>query len=144
MTEDINETKIIGDHTYQIEKAKCDDSVQAFIRLFKTVGPALSDLLPALATGKKVDLLSLDLGAVSGGLRTLAMTLAYEDLSYVADRLLKNASVDDKPLTLNVRNEHFRGKSHEYLQLVWFAIEVNYTGFLGGLVGSLQGKKTAR
>ena len=144
MNEDINEIRVIGDHTYQIEKAKCDDAVQAFIRLFKVLGPALSDLLPALAAGKKVDLASLDVGAVSGGLRTLAMTLSYEDLSFVSDRILKNATVDGKPLTLGVRNEHFRGRAHEYMKLVWFAIEVNFTGFLGGLAGSFHVTKPAQ
>jgi hypothetical protein len=149
ISQDIHRVRTIADDTYQVTLATNDVAIPVLVRLFKTLGPVLSDLMPLFTTGKKVDLGGLDANVLADGIKTFVFNLSAQDIEFVADALLKDCVLiksdgTTPTLTKATRNLHFQGRTLEFFKLLGFAIEVNFSSFLGGWVALSNVVKSAR
>lgn len=125
-------TKVIGDHTYVCTPVNAEVAIAVGVRLFQAAGPSLADMLAGLdQKAKKKNLLDVDTKILANAIKTLAITLKQDDLTYVMDNVMgPHVTCDGKPLTKEFRQEFFRGKVHELLKVLAFVLGVNFSGFL--------------
>jgi hypothetical protein len=115
------EERVIGGLTYKVSQLGAIKGREAFLRLFKCLGP----MAGTLANKGEVDLAT--------ALQRLEMTAG--DLAYFCDLFAEKTFVvlEDKraPRLDNVFDTYFAGKYLDMVQWLAFAVEVNFRDFWG-------------
>lgn len=142
-----SQSKSIGESTYKVTQLGAKKGLEVFGRLFQFIAPALGGLLDEAGGVKSIG--DLELSAVGGAFKQLAARQVGAELQYFVDAFLPsiehNGGKDGNFVKLSgVYELHFAGKVHELFQLLWFCVEVNYDGFLKGIVSLRDDAEAAK
>ena len=132
----------LGEHTYTVQQLPARPALKLFNKLARVATPALGKLLGAQGAAK---LSELDVASIGTALEALFDRLTPEQQDQMTEELLQGALVDGAPLWPQF-NVHFQGRIAEALQLLRFALKVNFGDFFKGLLAaasSLSPKKPA-
>lgn len=128
------QTKTIGSWVFGVSQLPGRRAIQAFNRLGRVMGPALSLFLKALGTGKGASLETLDLGVLGDAIPAFFGGLGEDDLNFFINTFLETSTVDGKPLFPQL-DLVFMGGTDTLYKVLLFAVEVNYGNFLEALRG---------
>lgn len=109
-------------YTYSVTQLPAMAGLKMLARLSRALGPALAQLSDADASG---EIGAASLGAAVG---VLCEKLSDTEIEGISKTLLSGSTVDEQPL-LQQFDAHFAGKPELALQLLGFAVEVNFGGF---------------
>lgn len=146
------ERRTIGQFTYLVRQHGYREGRALLPVVLRGIGPTLGTLLEGVGKGGKLSLESdLDLSAA---LTEFSTSLSEQDLEHITDKLAQRSwIVDAKQHGLacgedglahlpNVEEDHWPERYNEWLQWLMFALEVNFSSFLGG-AGSVSGALSA-
>lgn len=143
--------KVIGNHTYSVGMLGAKKSRQVWFRILGMLAPVIgAGLRPGMDVSKFVGsagtptaalLESLGVENLGAALEKLPQVIKEEDLDYLCESFGLVSSVrysDGRVLPLDLENQenHFRGRLLECFRWIAFAIETNYSDFLGSLSGA--------
>ncbi len=127
-----SEKRTIDDLDFEVSQLPVKDARAVLVRLTRVIGPALA----AFAKDGAKSLGDIDHMTVANALSTLASSMSEEDLEYLCEKFGKVSKVKVGELMLPVDKAGdavFSGRLTVMFKWIWFAIEVNYSDFLGGL-----------
>lgn len=120
----------IGDSTYYVTQFGTLKALEVWTRLFNLLGAGIAKLMAAGDDKER---------AMASLLQDLAGKISVDDLTYLVETFGEVTTVKTpktkgpRPLDQDFRETHFMGKLPELFKWLAFGIEVNYSGFLGGL-----------
>ncbi len=124
-----SEQRVIGDRTFEVSQLPARRALEMFGRLGRLLGPAAFE---AIAKGgnldPEADVVEAMLPAIAPAVQTLFGNLPAGELTSIAEALLAPATCDMKPIVPQM-DELFQGQILQLLQVVAFAVEVNYRDF---------------
>lgn len=134
-----SETKTIDGHTYKVTQLPFKKGQKLLVRLYKTLGPAVSEFFAHLPDVKAKELGNLKvtklLPSIGGAMSVLAERLSEEELEFVTETLAEYSELNKGPEQwVKLKGEmefHFAGRYGAYLKWLGFALGVNYANFLG-------------
>lgn len=127
--------KQIGRYTYEVTQLGFKEGRAFLARVFKILGPVVSELVKG---GAKVsDVLNKDGRGAAGAIFEISQQLSEADLTYACGVMGKKSCVvledGKKPqLSDEFMELHFAGHYDEMFKWLLFAVEVNYGSFFGG------------
>ncbi|MBI5543609.1 MAG: hypothetical protein HY901_06960 [Deltaproteobacteria bacterium] len=124
------ETKVVGGHTYAVSQLPARRAGELFVKLGRLGGPSLLELI---SRGRDLD---RDVRALAPVVVLLFDRIPPGEFTAIADELLSTATRDGKPLADTV-DLVFQGQLFNMMQVLWFAIVVNFSDFRDGLAGLL-------
>jgi hypothetical protein len=140
-----SETTTINGTEYEVTMLPYSLGRKLLVRLYKVLAPPLASVVaeaPNVNGDVELNLESLAtlIGlapALSAGANTLAEHLTEDDLEYVVSTLMQFTKIKNErgifvPLTKADAEFHYAGNYGEQFQWLWFALKVNYAGFLKG------------
>jgi len=124
--------KEIGKTTYRVRQLGASKGARLLTRLYKLLGPSLADLLRGVGAG----LGDMPVYMLADALKTLAERLPDGELETLIDDLAPTTEItrDGGAHWLQLKNEkelHFAGNYREMFMWLGFALEVNFSSFLG-------------
>jgi len=122
---DIQERTIDG-IAFKVSQLPATRAFHVLHRLGKVVSPALSKAASALSPGAGLE--GINLSDLASALETFFTSCTTTDLDYFIEQLLFNAVADDA-LLKPVFEVKLQGKMGTLLQLLYFAVEVNFSDF---------------
>ena len=144
-----SQEQTIGAHEYRVSQLPAGKARRLLVHLFRVCGPAVGRVVGDMDGAKSVA--DVDMVTIGEGLRTLSGQLSEQDVERVFDAVFGSGTVEVqnsegtwKRLTKEAAEGHFAGLVHEQFMVVWFALKVNYAGFLGVFGGSLSGGSGTR
>jgi hypothetical protein len=130
-TQEIN----VGTRAYKLTQLRAGPARRLLIRLFRSVGPAISMLV-----GKDGGLAGLKADDLAGAVRLLAADLTEDEFESIITELLFTGHVEQRQdnggwtrLDKDIADLTFAGRLDELFGLVSAALKFNYSSFLGGL-----------
>jgi hypothetical protein len=127
-----SEKRTIDELEFEVSQLPVKDARAMLVRLTRVIGPALTEFAKDGATS----LGDIDHTTVAGAFGKLATTLTEEDLEYLCAKFGTVSKVRVGNLMLPVDKAGdtvFSGRLTTMFKWLWFAVEVNYSDFLGGL-----------
>jgi hypothetical protein len=121
--------------TYSVTQLPAFRGLKMLARLTRTVGPALAKLANAEQGGE------IDLSSLGDAVGALCEKLTDAEIDGITRELLFSSTVDEQPLLAQF-DSHFAGKPELALQVLAFAVEVNFGGFFDAARGALAARKT--
>lgn len=118
---------------YSVTQLPAMRGLKMLARLTRTVGPALAKL--ADIEGGEIGV-----AALGDAVGALCEKLTDAEIDGITRELLAGSTVDEQPL-LSQFDNHFAGKPELALQVLAFAIEVNFGGFFDVARGALASRK---
>ena len=140
------QTKTIEGHAWVVTPFPGRPANKYKARLLKMVGPALSELLPAI--GSLADAVkgkgSVDADTMISMIPRVVASLANhidEDLFVDTQvELMSQSTRDGKVMDADAFDLVFVGNDLELYQALWFILEVNYPDFIGWVRGRITGQ----
>lgn len=120
---------------YSVTQLPAFRGLKMLARLTRTVGPALAKLADAEQGGE------IGVAALGDAVGALCEKLNDAEIEGITRELLAGATVDEQPL-LSQFDMHFAGKPELALQVLAFAVEVNFGGFFDAARNALASRKT--
>lgn len=129
----------IGEYQYEMTLLTAPVGRRLLVRLFKTLGPAVSAALAGLPEGKddKIGLGDLSTRAIGDAVGMLAETISEAELDNICEILAKvtEYSPDGGNRWLPMSkgegvDEHWAGRYLDMFKWIVFGLEVNYSDFL--------------
>ena len=132
------QTLEIEGHTWVVRQFPARPANRYKVRLAKMVGPALSELLPALGTlkgkgkdkGKGDECLGIDLELIPKVVSSIAQHVDEDVFVDTLVELMSFATRDDTEITPEYFDIIFAGNDSELYQAIWFILKVNYADFI--------------
>ncbi|MCK5642496.1 MAG: hypothetical protein KAJ19_16940 [Gammaproteobacteria bacterium] len=143
------EVKMICGHEWTVNQFPARAANRYKARIIKMVGPAITELLPALGSIGAVLKGEIDEMAMIAAIPKLASQLARhvdEDVlvDTMVDLMATSVRKDDRGIQESVTPEAFdiifAGNDLELYQALWFILEVNYADFIGWVRGQVTGR----
>ena len=145
--------KQIGGRHYRVTQLGAAKGTKLMVRLFKLLGPPVSQFLSGVAKdGKAVNIADIQMESVSEAVMELSQLITEDEMEHVISTLSRVTQVSDD-------GKQGWGSLDEIRELIWagnyiemfkwlaFALEVNYAGFFGasgfGAVASALKAKSA-
>lgn len=136
--------KVIGGRTVAITQLPARRALKTLHRILKAIAPAAAQAVGAGATlGELKDIAGAKIGGLGNAVETLFDRLSEQEFDDLVAVLLSSATLDGRPLMPQL-DLAFQGRVLELLQVVKFAIEVNYADFFDALRGRLAAKAAER
>ena len=137
-------TTAIGNSEYRVSQLPAGKSRRLLTHLFRTCGPALGKLVGESGAGKS--LVDVEMTAVGSAIAELSERLSEQDVERVFDAVFGSGTVEVmnsegawRLLTNESADGYFAGRVHEQFLVAWFALKVNYSGFLDAFKGLSAG-----
>ena len=137
------EERVIGEFTYRVRQHGYREGRALLPIVLRCIGPTLGTLLEGLGSGGKSGGLEANLD-LSAALSEFSASLNEEDLAHITDKLAERSWIvggrehrlahdtnGDSPLS-SVQEEHWPSRYSDWLKWLAFALEVNFSSFLGG------------
>jgi len=128
-------TKRIGDIDYAVLQLNDTDASKLWMRLVRIFTPVMGAGLKALPdTGPELSIADLTTQAIGEALIAFSGNMTEEDYLYIYDTLSTDATFDNGngSVSLKLDKYHWAGRHTKKLQWIVFALEVNFSDFLGG------------
>lgn len=133
------EKKQIGDFYYRVKQLPDPAGTRLFARLMRLFAPVLGAGLRGMPdTGEGFSISSLSTLAIGDALIMLSETISEDDFMYICETLETDcdfsSNPDDNSAWIAMKNDktHWSGRYLQKMQWLIFALEVNYSDFLGG------------
>lgn len=129
------EERTIGDTTYRVTQLTAKPARRLFARIVQLLGPGIGSMMEGQPLSMQA-LLGADMGV---GIKEITKALDPEEQEHVIDVLCENKTIarrdGDKWPIMNKEafDLHFTGRLVDMYKVIGFALEVNYSDFLGGL-----------
>lgn len=123
-------SRVIDGRTFEVEQLGAMAGIKMLRRLTAALGPALAKLVGDAKGGGAV--LDRSVSELAGAVEALVDRLPEAELESLIKALLQGATIDGKPL-LAVMELELAGQTLTILQVVAFAIEVNFGDFFAAL-----------
>lgn len=134
---------VIGERTVAVTQLPARRALKTLHRILRVVLPAGAKALGDGSLGELSDAANMKLGGLGNAAETLFDRLSESELDDLIGVLLSTATLDGKPLIPQI-DLAFQGRLFELLQVVKFALEVNYADFFDGFRGLLAASAAAR
>ncbi len=135
-------TKVIDGHTWVVTQFPARPGNKYKARLVKMIGPAISELLPAIGSLKDAakgdtspDMDAAMIAAIPQVMSRLAQHVDEDVLVDTMVDLMAMSTRDSVAVTPELFDIEFAGNDSELYQALWFILQVNYPDFIE-MVGS--------
>lgn len=118
-------TKQIGGRNYTIQALAGWDAWKGWTLILETVAPVFGEVLDSRAVDQDVAMFEKQ-NTFREILSIVASNVHKEEVNMLIGKMLSGATCDDKTIDID---SHFRAKAHEMMELIVFALEVNFKGF---------------
>jgi len=125
------EKKRIGAHEVQVSQLPAFAGLRMFHRLVRVAGPGLAKAYPAIAKKSLEEILEADVALVLEGVTEVATHCHPEEFEAIVRELLGMAIVDNRPALDGDFDVRFADELPFILEVVAFALVVNFRGFFG-------------
>lgn len=129
--------KTIDGYIYQVNQLSAPVGRRLFFELKALIGPSVAELLKGVGDAKSGKLMDMDMGWVASAVAAISEDVTpgvyqgtYETL---ASQTMFGEEGTGKFVPLEKNQEHFKGRFMSEFKWMAFALEVNYSDFLGAL-----------
>lgn len=138
----VTQQKTIGGRRFTVTKLTGTESVLVLNHLLRLVAPSLAKAAGCLNGERPDDLGAVNVAGLGDALATFVERLSDQELLYFKDKLLATATVNDALLE-PIFEVELQGEPETIVELLVFALEVNFGGFFERWLKRMLGKLPA-